>query len=458
MTVRAIAGLAALNAGFAGMGLALLWAMRGFARWSDVLRLTGLGYLLGLAAFGVIWTQLLVVGIPLSGWGIVATLLLGAALGCGIAVRLRRPRPARRVDGGRGPLSATAVLVTAVGVALSGLLLEAFFRSARLQSLQAFDAWAFWVPKAKAIYFFGGLDEQVFTTSPGPTYPPLVPIVDAAAFHAMGSPDTVTFHLQYWVVVVGAVAAIAGCLYRHVPPWFLWPPLLLVLVVPRFGERLLTPQGDVLVDVLFVVGALLVALWLIDWQGWRLACAAVLFAAATLTKREGLLFAGITVAVALLASWTRWRVAWARLALVGAVVVAAAIPWRLWYRSRDIAGEAPPDLGVTAAFDRAVDALRLSLDVLFENALWSVVPLVLVIAVGAALVWGDRRLATFFGGLVVLLLLGGAWVTYSYATLPITANEALNPIARYTGSIVVLAAVAIPLLLTSTWRREGEEP
>jgi hypothetical protein len=456
VTIRAIAGLVALNAAFAVMGLTFLWALRGFRQWADVLRLTGLGYVLGLAAFGVVWTQLLVVGVPFGGWGIVLTLAIGCALGCGVAVRLQRPSPG--VSGSNAPSSSsTALLVTAAGVALVGLLLEALFRAARLQSLQAFDAWAFWVPKAKAIYFFGILDDQVFTTAPGPTYPPLVPILDAAAFHAMGGADTVTFHLQYWFVVVGVVAAIAGCLYRRVPAWFLWPPLVLVLVVPRFGERLLTPQGDVLVDVFFVLGALLLALWLLDWQGWRLAGAAVLLAAATLTKREGLLFAAAAIAVAVVASWSRRRAAWPGLGAVAAVVVAAAIPWRLWYRSHDITGEAPPDLGASAAFDRALDSLRLSLDALFDNALWSIVPVVLCLLVGATFAWGNRRLATFLGGVAVLLFLGGAWVTYSYATLPITQNEALNPIVRYTGSIILLGAAAIPLLLASMWRGRGSD-
>lgn len=456
MTVRAIAGLVALNAAFALVGLSFLWALRGFARWTDVVRLTGLGYVLGLAAFGLVWTQLLVLGVPFGAWGVVLTLALGSALGCGAALSLGRARPGP-LAGGR-PRGGAAPLVSALGVALAGLMLEALFRSARLQSLQAFDAWAFWVPKGKAIYYFGGLDEQVFTTSPGPTYPPLVPILDAASFHAMGAADTVTFHLQYWFVVAGALAAIAGCLMRHVPAWLLWPPLLLVLVVPRFGERLLTPQGDVLVDILFVVAALLLALWLLDWQGWRLAAAGVLLAAATLTKREGLLFAAIAIAVALGVAWRRRRAAWPRLGALTVFVLAAAIPWRLWYRARDITGEAPPELGVAAAFDRAADSLRLSLDVLFETTLWSIVPFVLLVALAAALAWGDRRLATFFGGLVVLLVLGGAWVTYSYATIPITAEEALNPIVRYTGAIVLLGAVALPLLLASAWRGRGDEP
>ena len=69
----------------------------------------------------------------------------------------------------------------------------------------------------------------------------------------MGGADVVTLHVQFWFLVVGAIAAVAGLLHRHAPAWLLWPPLLLVLVVPRFGERLLAPQADVLLDVLVVV-------------------------------------------------------------------------------------------------------------------------------------------------------------------------------------------------------------
>jgi hypothetical protein len=454
VTVRAIAGLAALNLALAMMGTTLLWAFRGFARWGDVLRHAGLGYLLGVAAFGVVWTELLVVGVPFGGWAMLATLIAGTAGAAAVGIRLGRVRP--HGFGGAGTGSPFALIVTASGVALVGLLLEAFFRSARLQSLQAFDAWAFWVPKAKAIYYFGGLDEQVFTTSAGPTYPPLVPLLDAAAFHALGSVDTVTFHLQFWFLVVGGIAAIAGGLYRHVPAWALWPSLLLVLVVPRFGERLMTPQADVLVDLLFVVGALQLALWLRDGRGWRLAAVAVLFAGATLTKREGLLYAGLALLVAVAASWRRGRVQWRGPAVVAGVVLAAAIPWRLWYRSHDITGEAPPSLGVAASAQRALDSLRLSWDVLFDTSLWSVTPLVLLLAIAVAFVWGDRRLAAFFTVLTVVVFLGGAWVTYSYADIPITADEALNPIVRYTAAMVLLAAVAMPLLVASAWRGRRE--
>jgi hypothetical protein len=450
VTIRAIAGLLCLNGAFAVMGTTVVWALRGFAVWTDVLRLVGLGYLVGVAAFGVVWTQLLVVGVPFGGWAIVLSVLAGTILAIVVGIRLARPYPTRLGSGSRS--TTASLLVTATGVALVGLLLEALFRSARLQSLQAFDAWAFWVPKAKAIYFFGGLDEQIFTTTANPTYPPLLPILDAAAFHAMGSADTITFHLEFWFLVTGAVVAIAGCLHRHVPAWLLWPPLVLVMVVPRFSGRLLTPQADILVDVLFAVGALLLLLWLRDRRAWRLGAVTVLLAGATLTKREGLFFAATALAVTFVATWATRRTSWLPLAVVTGVVVAAAVPWRLWYRSHGLSGEVPSDLGLGASLDRALDSLRLSVDVLFETSLWSVIPFVLLIALAACAVWGDRRLAATLASVVALLFLGGAWVTYSYTELPITAVEALNPIVRYTGVIVVLAAVAIPLLLSSAWR------
>lgn len=456
MTLRAIAGLVALNGAFALLGLWLLWALGAVPRWVDALRLAGLGYLVGVAAFGVVWTQLLVVGVPFDGWSILATLAGGIAL-VSVAGRLRgRAPPQARRDPRR--MEPAALLTTAVGVAATGLLLEALFRSARLQGLQAYDAWAFWLPKGKAIFLFGGLDEQVFTTAPGPTYPPLVPILDAAAFHAMGGIDPVTVHLQFWFVVAGAAAALAGLLHGRVRPWLLWPSLVLALVLPRTGVHLLVPQADVLVDVLFVVAALLLVLWLADGETWRLVAATVLLAGGTLTKREGLLFAAAALAVALAAS-IAWRTSGRRrLLLASALVVAAAVPWRLWYRSHGIGGEAPTDAGVGGTADRMVDSLRLSFDVLFDTALWSVAPLVGLIALGAAAAWGDRRLAGFFGVLLGIVFVGGAWVTYSYVDIPITADESVNPIVRYTGAVVLLAAAATPLLLDSAWRGRGRVP
>ena len=446
MTVRALAGLAALNVAYALVGLSLLWALRSFRTWGGVLRLAGLGYLVGLAAFGVLWTTLLVAGFPFGGVEIAVTLIVLGAAGV-IAGRRRGARFQRglpRVSG------TPMLLVSAAGIALTGLFLEALFRAARLNSLQEYDAWAFWVPKGKAIYFFDGLDEHVFTTAPNASYPPLQPILDAAAFHAMGGADVVTLHVQFWFLVVGAVAAAAGLLHGRAPPWLLWPPLVLVLVVPRFGERLLAPQGDVLLDVLVVVAALLVALWLRDPAGWRLAAAAVLLAGAVNTKREGILLAAGVLAAGFVVSHRRQ---WPRLVVTSLFVGLAVLPWRIWAARHDISSGAPSSFDT----DRLGGALRLSFDVLYSNARWSVLTVVATIALGAAAVWGDRRLAVYVGLLALLLFSGGVWSTVGFPELAISADESGNPIVRYTGSIIFLAAVATPLLLASVWRR-GEEP
>ena len=74
MTERAVFGLAALNAAYLCAGVAVLWALRGFHTWASLLRLAGLSYLLGVAVFGILWTELLVIGVPFGGAGLAFTL------------------------------------------------------------------------------------------------------------------------------------------------------------------------------------------------------------------------------------------------------------------------------------------------------------------------------------------------------------------------------------------------
>ena len=151
-------------------------------------------------------------------------------------------------------------------------------------------------------------------------------------------------------------------------------------------------------------------------------------------------------------SANRW---WPTIPVLYAVggVGLTVLPWRLWIERHDIPSGAPSSF----ATDRLADALRLSFDVLYSNARWSVLPLVGTIALCAAAAWGDRRLAAYVGVLALLLFAGGVWSTVGFPELAITADESGNPIVRYTGSLVFLAAVTVPLLLASVWRGR-EEP
>ena len=305
MTVRAISGLVAFNLLVLVCGASVLWLARGWRTWLELARLGGLAYLTGVAAVGVVWTLLLVVGVPFSGWLILLTGAVLVSLGFVGGRRLGRQRPTFP------PLGRARVpVVAAIGIALTVLFVEALFRRARLSGLYNWDAWAFWVPKGKAIYFFGGLDEGFFTSLPGSSYPPLVPILDAAAFHAMGSVDVNTLHLQYWFLGAGFLWALAGLLSERAPAWILWPSVLVLLVAPRLGPRFTVPEADLLLDFFFAVAAVLLVLWLLDGERWRLVVATVLLCGMVLTKREGLLLAAFLVVATLLGSLPLWRSIW----------------------------------------------------------------------------------------------------------------------------------------------------
>ena len=320
--------------------------------------------------------------------GIVAAAALSASRSAG------RARAGSAVE----PGTPIVLLVTAAGIALTGLLLEALFRSARLQSLQAYDAWAFWVPKAKAIFFFDGLDAQVFTTAAGPDVPaaradPRRGRLPRDGRRRTSSPCTCSS---------GSSSSVRsprspGCLHRHVPAWLLWPSLLLVLVVPRFGERLLAPQADVLVDVLFVVGALLARALAArpataGGSRPRQCCSP----GATLTKREGLLFSRPACSRPRSSLVAAAGAALAAPRLVAVVVVAAASRGGSGSGRTTSPARRRRRLGAGALDGRSTRCgSRSTFSSNERSGRWCRSSR--LIAVAAALVWGDRRVAGLLG-------------------------------------------------------------
>jgi hypothetical protein len=450
LSVHSIAGLVLLNLLLLGVGVGLMWGVRGWRSWSDLARLAGVAYLVGMAAEGVAFVVELVAGLHLSLATILATAAILAAGGglAGVLQGRRLPdRPRLRLP--------AISLTTAVFASLTAVYFEALFRAGRLAGLYEFDAWGFWVPKAKAIYFFGGLDQQFFRELSGPSYPPLVPALEAAAFHFMGSADVVTLHLQFWFLFVGFVAAVVGLLSTRVPTLLLWPPVLLVLVTPHVLGYALQVQADFLLDELFALAGLLLALWLLDREWWQLACAGVLLAGAMSTKREGYLFAACLLIAAAATSVREARSLWPSLALAGVGAAALTVPWRILLAARDIAGGGPESggVGLFSNLDRAWPSMKLALSALFDFQIWLIAAPLAVSAAALAFMAGARRIAVY-GGLVYLLLVAGfTWITWSFPTLPITKHAALNPIVRATGSLVLLSAALVPLMLAAARSR-----
>jgi hypothetical protein len=448
LSVHALAGLALLNLLFLGSGTAIVWALRGFASWVELGRLLGLAYLTGVAVVGSTWALLLIVRLPFSYATVVAVPLTVLA----VAVLAGR-RYGRRLPAGGSVRTGPALFVVAVAIAAVGIVLQASFRAARLNGLYAWDAWSFWVPKGKAIYYFGELDEQFFTALPGSSYPPLVPVLDAAAFHAMGSADVVTLHVQYWLFGVGFVWALAGLLSTRVPAWILWPFVLLALVAPRVGLRLDVPEADLLLEFFFVISAVLVYFWLLDRQRWQLVLATFLLCGMVLTKREGLLLGAVLLVATLLAAGREVRAVWRPIAVMVAAVIAVAVPWRIWYVAHGIGGEGPSNSGLDPSenVERFWSSIRLAVEVLLDYGYWSLAaPLALGALVLGALTKA-RMTVVFFGALVVLVTIGGGWITWAIPELEITEELGLNPIVRFMGAASLTCIAATPLLLASAW-------
>ncbi len=454
MSIHALAAVAALNVLYLAAGTSLLWVVRGASTWVTVVRLLGLAYVVGLVSTGLIWTFLLILGAPFS-LGLVLSIPALVTITLIVAGRARRRSVPRgwRVEGG------SALVVTAAGIAAAGVLLEALFRAARLSGLYWFDGWSFWIPKAKAIYFFGGLDEQFFTQLPGASYPVLVPTLDAAVFHVIGSAEVSTLHFQYWFFALGFVWALAGLLAERVPPWILWPFVLLLLLAPRIGRRFQITEADLFLDYLFVLAAVLVALWIVDSGRWRLVVTTVLLCAVVNTKREGLLLASVLIFAALATTARQWRVRWPAIGMVALVTAVAAVPWRVWYLSRDVEGESGSQgLIREDGLDLLWPSVRRSLDVLWDPGYWNLIVPLFVGALVVAALARVGKLAVFSGTLAGLVAVGGVWATWNFSQTGTGFVLGGNFVIRFMGAAALLCVAAAPLLLSAAWPAAKAEP
>jgi hypothetical protein len=452
VTVRAITGLFAYNVFIVGVGAGVLWGVRGWQWWTELLRLAGLAYFLGLATLMTLLTLELVLGVPIRALTI---LLSGVGLVvAGIAVGRWRKRTAPRLRPSGWRLPGLTVF-GALFVAGIAVYLEALFRADRLAGIvREWDSWAFWMPKAKSLYFFGRLEPDFLTSLPQiGSYPPGLATIQSGAFHAMGSADTTSLHVQYWFFVVAFVGAVAGLLAGRVRQAILFPVLLAFLVSQSLLERITTTYADVPLGLLVAIAALLVALWIEERHEWQLLAATLLLAGAILTKREGLLFSACVLLAAFVATWAGRRQLWRPLLLAAVSAVALALPWRIWFTAHGIEGDGPNSgyLGAFSHLDRAWPSFELAFEALFDADLWRYAPFVAAAAIALAAIGGAWRLAVFSGVLLAGSLTGATWATWVYTDLPIVRDESQNPIVRITGSTVLLFAALTPLLLQKAW-------
>lgn len=452
MSPRAIAGLFAFNLAILTAGAGVLWGIRGWRSWIDVVRLCGVAYLIGVSTLMILLTLEIVLGVPITALTFAADLLVLVVAGLMVGRIRGHEAPSLRQMVLRVPGLSLFAALFAAGIVL---YLESLFRVARLGSIvREWDSWSFWIPKAEAIYWSERLDPELLSRLPQlPSYPPGLSALYAGVFHAMGSPDSATLHLQHWFLAVGFVAAVAGLLARRVHQAILFPILLLVLVAPSLVERMTAAYGDIPVAYQIALAALLVALWLDGRHSWHLVAAVPLLGGAMLTKREGILFAVCVLLAAFVASWRDRRTRWRWLALAGLAALALTLPWRIWFTVQGLPSDGP-DAGYLGAFshtERVGPSLKLVVATLVDGDLWPAVAGIAIAAIVLAALNGEWRMPVFASVYLAAVIAASTWAIWSNTNLEITQEDGGNPIVRVTSTPILALAALTPLLLERAW-------
>lgn len=457
--MRLVLGPLVFDALLLAAGEALLVGLGLVRRRRDALVWAGLAFVLGWGVVGALVSLALMLGASAALWQACVLALVVVAAGVGLArlvpaapVPAPPPEEPRFRFAGRLAAGALALYVGLLGV-------HAAVAGAPTQ----WDAWAFWIPKARAIVSFGGLHAHLvggYASFAHPEYPPLVPALDAVVFRFAGSTDIVTLPFQDWLLATAFLAAVAALLARRVPGVVLWPALLFVALAPGFGRFLGSGLGDPPLARLFALAAVVAALWLLEREPRLLALLGLLLGAAAFVKGEGMLL-GLVLLLALGLATALERGPVRPVAALLAVPILASVPWQLWLHAEHV--RATPDyrlgdvlrLGYLAhRIDRLGTALgRLPGYALSPHTWLLLVPVALVLAL--CLLRRARGLAV-----LVLVLVGGGYLglasVYWISTLPLGTYIETSA-GRVTISLVLVCGVLAPLLAAELMREDAPE-
>jgi len=444
-------GLLGLNAGFVVAGMALLAGLGLVRDWRAALRWLPLALALGWAATGIAVSVTLMAGIDLSAplvivlWGLLAG--IGLVLAQVVPARPAPPLLRERTVAGRAIAGAGAlVLVFSFWELCRRALASGPFDN---------DVWAFWLPKAKTIAYFGGLDTHLggFTSYPHADYPPFTPAMEAVSFKFMAAVDPLMLPIQHWVLAVGFIGALATLLGGRVRPAVLWPSLAMLALIPTFDNFVGSGLGEEPLVELFALAVVAAALWLLDPEPRTAALCAIFLAAGVLAKNEGAMLAAALLLM-LIATGRPHRHPVALAAMIAAPALAFA-SWRIWLSANDVA-VVDRDFRLQDIFDFSylgdrTDRLRIALrtlprDLFDPQYLLLSAPLTLALVAVLLLVRRQVRLALFSLGTVVLAFFGYALIYW--IGLPEIHFYLDSSAIRLMTDVGLTAAVLFPLLLS----------
>ena len=348
-----------------------------------------------------------------------------------------------------GMVGKTCAIVGAL--ALAGWLLALLVRSWQPTGVLHADVWNQWLPKAKLLYFFGGLDTGPggFTSQFNPDYPPLNAVSEALAFHAIGSTDVLDLARLHWALAASFILGVAAILAPRVRPAILWPSLAMLSVSPAFGSLVGSSLADEPLALMIAMAGLASIVWVLEGETGYIALAGLFLAAAAATKNEGLMLALIVV-VSLLATGRGRGHPRILLALCTAILAVHGV-WRIWLAHNDVPRNPFYDLSdalnpgyLASRLDRLSYALGELMDQLVTPSRWLLlVPAALIMALLAFR--RSRDLSLFVTSVVVLDILGFSVIYWlSRVDLHFYVD---NTVDRLPAFIAVFCGSVLPLLI-----------
>jgi hypothetical protein len=247
---RSVTGLVLLNVGFLLVGQVLLWGLRAFRGPVEALAMAGLAHLVGTASVVLLTIQLVIVGTGLS-WALGVSLSIVGTAGV-VARRLSLGELGAQQLKVRWQ-TAPAIVVIAPMIAFAVLLL----RLAPTLGVWEPDAISTWTMRAKSLYFSNGLDAQTLHSVGAFAYPLYESMLQGLDFLAIGGANDLMFHVQFAILLLSFIGAVAAISYRVGAPFYaIWPILGLFLISPQVGGRGLTPLADLTLDYFFAAAVL----------------------------------------------------------------------------------------------------------------------------------------------------------------------------------------------------------
>jgi hypothetical protein len=463
LSARVYLGLAGNALTVVVVGFAVLYAL-GLARRRSDIKLLALAYLVGWAALGVVISYLLMAGFDADLKTVLASAAVIVGL-CTVAGRFspRMPQPAGRPaaqGGAGGPLARLAVVVGALIILLAAV--SAVVLAVRSTWKLDYDVATFWLPRADVIYSEHGLSLgpegwQMFLH---PEYPPLVPAMDAVNFHFVGGFHPALLAFQQCVLGLAFVGALLALLERRVPRWLSFPSIALLVVSPGFFNRLNSLLPDQTLAYFVALAALACLLWLRERRGAWLALTLLLLVTATLTKLEGEMYGLLLALIGCAGAVLRRKAATALPAALLFLGPAAIEPWRRWLGAHGLPTSAKDyhlssllhPLFLADRVGRIPYALEGVLTALFRPSEWlPILPLALL-----AILVVSRRLPLLAAATTLWLVLAflGLIVVYWIGNEPVHlyVDETAHRVA---GTIVIVAASVLPLVLTLALEKPG---